>query len=115
MSSSYLLQGPRHGKIDRSREGKGDRERERKKVSNQFHTKSGLTIADILDVSFHFLQTVINVVEGSESDIPLDLSPRRQLVDGSLRTLDLGWLHCGRSCKLIFLLTGMLEKRRTSG
>ena len=35
----------------------------------------GPTIADILDVSLNFLQTLINVVEGGEPDIPLDLCP----------------------------------------
>ena len=71
----------------------------------------GLTIADILDVSLNFLQALINVVEGSEPDIPLYLSPWWQLVYGPFRTLDLGRLHCGGSGKLVFLLISMLKKR----
>ena len=69
-----------------------------------------LTISNILDVSLNFFQAFINVVEGGESDVPLNLSPGGNLVDGPLRTLDLGWFHRRRSGKLVLLLISMLRK-----
>ena len=63
-----------------------------------------------MNISLYFLHAVINVVKWSESDVPHDLSPGWQLVDGSLRAFDLGWLHCGGSSELILLLTGMLRE-----
>ena len=71
---------------------------------------AGITIADFLYVSLHFFQTVINIIERSDSDVSLHLSPGGHLVDGSLGALDLRWLHSGGSSKLVLLLTLVLKK-----
>ena len=51
------------------------------------------------------------VIKWSESNVSLHLSPRRNLVDGPLRTLDLSWLQCRGSGKLIVLLIRVLGER----
>ena len=138
MSSSYLLQGPRVGRRERSigwrgrgrgmergresgREGESARETENELPALSEETMTfllskfpdllfKLTISNILDVSLNFFQAFINVVEGGESDVSLNLSPGGNLVDGPLRTLDLGWFHRRRSGKLVLLLISMLRK-----
>ena len=55
------------------------------------------------------------VVKWSESNVSLHLSPRRNLVDGPLRTLDLSCLQCRGSGKLVVLLIRVLgERERTA-
>ena len=68
-----------------------------------------LTIVKFLHISLHFLHTLVNIIKWSESDVSLYLSPRRQLVDRPLRTLDLCWLHSGGCGKLVLVFTGMLK------
>ena len=48
------------------------------------------------------------VIEWSESNVSLYLDPRRSLVDGTLRTLDLSWLQCRGSGKLVAFLIRVL-------
>ena len=48
------------------------------------------------------------VIEWSESNVSLYLDPRRNLVDGTLRTLDLSWLQCRGSGKLVAFLIRVL-------
>ena len=54
------------------------------------------------------------VVKWSESNISLHLSPRRNLVDGTLRTFDLSRLQRGRSGKLVVLLFRVLGEGENS-
>ena len=68
------------------------------------------TLVEGVHVAQHGVAAVLCVVEGSETNVPLHLSPGGQLVHGPLGALDKRWLHRGGGGKLVAILVGVLKE-----
>ena len=78
-------------------------------MANSTRTHYSSTFIQLLHISLHFFNALVNLVEGCQSNISRDFSPWRDLVEGALRTACLGWFHGAGSGKLVVVLLGMLH------